>query len=253
MSYIHVHVHGYGAHAHSTSCSRLNRCTAATRPAASAELVQSAHLCWMVAAAATHKHEAPAPLLCLLSCDPHHRHRHHCSTASAASAAVAMAAAFDNDEESFRSATAPSRTPSRCVPAAAPPRGVPDCCCRWSVGSRLACASLATAAVRFACLVFFCPLKTKNRPRPLFDRANPTLVCFLTSARLMVCGAAECDIVSYSMAILGRLYRIAIRFPCLPRSFASARKRGTSLPRSIASRRAQARHFLASLIVIVPT
>ena len=76
MSYIHICI--WRAHAHSTSCSRLNRCTAATRPAASAELVQSAHLCWMVAAAATHKHEAPAPLLCLLSCDPHHRHRHHC-------------------------------------------------------------------------------------------------------------------------------------------------------------------------------
>ena len=136
-------------HAHSTSCSRLNRCTAATRPAASAELVRSAHLCWMVAAAATHtKHDAPAPLLCLFLCDP--LHRVTATTASAASAALAMAAAVDNDEESLRSATASPRTPSRCVPAAAPPRGAPDCCCR-AAACLAASALLGLLLIRVEC------------------------------------------------------------------------------------------------------
>ena len=96
----------------------------------------------MVAAAATHtKHDAPAPLLCLFLCDP--LHRVTATTASAASAALAMAAAVDNDEESFRSATAPSRTPSLCVPAATPLRRSGLLLLARSVGSRgLACATV---------------------------------------------------------------------------------------------------------------
>ena len=152
MSYIHICI--WRAHAHSTSCSRLNRCTAATRPAASAELVQSAQLCWMVAAAATHKHEAPAPLLCLLSCDPHHRHRHHCFCCVCCSCNGRCVRQRRRVVPICNSSF--THTLAVCACSSSPERRSGLLLAlerRLSACLRVPCHS---STVRFACLVFFC-------------------------------------------------------------------------------------------------